>query len=309
MTDRYDTTDDARAPDTADRSAAGEPVAEEPAAERPAAEEPAAERPAAERPAAEEPVAERRVAEQPVAERPGAERRVVEDTADGRRVVGDTAAERPAAEEPVAERPVAERPVAERPVAERPVATDAAVDPVASRRAGATARARHGGFDWVATFLGFAVAVFFLAVFLGIVGAIVGTGGYRTSTGSVTAMVSSQAGIFAAAGTLVALFLAYFFGGYAAGRLARYDGVVNGLGVVLWTVIVAIALSIAGAVLNDRFQVAQQLHLGISLHDLTVAGVISAVVTLIVMVIGAAIGGGLGTHYHRRVDRDLGAVD
>lgn len=210
-------------------------------------------------------------------------------------------AERPAAAETV------DRPVRAEP-ATAPAAVDPAADPVAARRAGARARARHGGFDWVATFLGFAVAVFFLAVFLGIVGAIVGTSGYRTSTGSVTAMVSSQAGIVAVVGTLVATFLAYLFGGYAAGRLARYDGLINGLGVVMWTVIIAILLSIAGAVLNNRFQVAQQLHLGINLHDLTVAGVISGLVTLIVMLIGAALGGMLGSYYHRRVDRDLGAV-
>jgi hypothetical protein len=214
-----------------------------------------------------------------------------------------------------AERP--EHGTAERPatagtsdpaVAAAAPAAPVAEDPIAARRAGARARARYGGFDWVATFLGFAAAVFFLAVFLGIVGAIVGTSGYRTSTASVTAMVSSQAGIIAVAGSLVATFLAYFFGGYAAGRLARYDGLVNGLGVVVWTIIIAIALSIAGAVLNNRFQVAQQLHLGINLHDLTVAGVISGAVTLIVMIIGSGLGGMLGTYYHRRVDRDLGAL-
>ncbi|MBO0709003.1 MAG: hypothetical protein J2P44_11630, partial [Candidatus Dormibacteraeota bacterium] len=57
-----------------------------------------------------------------------------------------------------------------------------------------------------------------------------------------------------------------------------------------------------------RFQVAQQLHLGINMNNLTIAGVISGVITLIVMLIGAGLGGMLGTFYHRRVDRDLGAV-
>jgi hypothetical protein len=31
-------------------------------------------------------------------------------------------------------------------------------------------------------------------------------------------------------------------------------------------------------------------------------------VTLIVMLVGAGLGGMLGTYYHRRVDRDLGAL-
>lgn len=181
-------------------------------------------------------------------------------------------------------------------------------DAAAARRAGARARVRHGGFDWLATFLGFTTAFFFLSVFLGIVGGYLGFTGYRSATGSVTAMAGATPVVAAGVGTLVATFLAYFIGGYASGRLARYDGLVNGLGVVLWTVIVAILVGIAGAILNTRFQATQHLTLGVNVQNLTIGAVISAVIILVVMLIGGALGGMLGAHYHRRVDRDLGAI-
>lgn len=166
---------------------------------------------------------------------------------------------------------------------------------------------RYAGFDWVAAFLGFAVAMFFLAVFLGIVAAVVGTAfGYRPASGSLTAAVSGSAGQAAVAGGLAAILLAYLVGGYAAGRVARFNGGRNGLGVVLWTVIVGVALGIAGALLEMRFGFAQNLHLGIRLRDLALAGAVAAVPTLILMLLGGLLGGALGTHYHRRVDRAVG---
>lgn len=165
---------------------------------------------------------------------------------------------------------------------------------------------RYAGFDWVASLLGFAVAMFFLAVFLGIVAAVVGTLGYRPPVGSRAAAMTPTTDA-AAAGVLAAILLAYLIGGYAAGRVARFNGGRNGLGVVLWTVMVAVALSIAGAILEIlQFGVLQNLHLGISLRDVAIAGAVAAVPTLILMLVGGLVGGALGTRYHRRVDRAAG---
>lgn len=172
---------------------------------------------------------------------------------------------------------------------------------------------RYGGFDWVATFLGFAVAMFFLIVFLGIVGAIVGAVGFQMHTpvpkiGSTISGQTQQLGVGALIGSLVALFLAYLIGGYAAGRLARFSGVVNGVGVVFWTIVIAIILAIVGAVLGTKFNVASQLHLNINGGSLTLAGVISLAVTLAVMLLASALGGMLGTRYHRSIDREAGII-
>lgn len=171
--------------------------------------------------------------------------------------------------------------------------------------------ARYGGFSWGSDFIGFAVALFFTIVFFGIVGAIIGTVGYqmgapvpKASTGLTSTTVNL--GIAGLIGGLVAIFLAYLIGGYTAGRMARFDGVKNGIGVVIWTVVVAIILGVVGGVLGNRFNVASQIHLNVNGSTLTTAGVISLVVTLVVMLLGATLGGAWGARYHRLIDREAG---
>jgi len=173
-----------------------------------------------------------------------------------------------------------------------------------------TLAAHYGGFYWGADFIGFAVAMFFTLVLLGLVGAIVGTVGYQMGApvprigGSVSG-VTENLGIGGLVGSLVALFVAYLLGGYTAGRMARFDGVRNGIGVVLWTIVVAIILGILGAVLGSKYNIGSQLHLSINGSTLTVAGVVSLVVTLVVMLLAAILGGTLGVRYHQRIDRDI----
>lgn len=202
-----------------------------------------------------------------------------------------------------------------RPVSAAPVNADAPDTTVLrTTRSVRTARydalaERYGGFSLGASFIGFCVATFFTLVFLAIVGAIVGTVGYQMgapvpSTGHAVSGTTQNLGLGAVAGSLIALFLAYVIGGYTAGRMARFSGRENGLGVVLWTVIVAVILGIAGAALGSRFNLASQLHLNISASTLTTAGVVSLVIALIVMILGAWLGGLLGERYHRRIDND-----
>jgi hypothetical protein len=173
-------------------------------------------------------------------------------------------------------------------------------------------RERYGGFYWGADLIGFATATFFTVLFLGIVGAIVGTVGYQLGApvpkaGTITGTQQSL-GIGALIGSLVALFLAYLIGGYTAGRMARYGGMKNGFGVVLWAVIAAAILGAAGKILGDKFNVAGQLHLNIDAQTLSVAGVVSLAVALAVMLLGALLGGILGERYHRDIDDEVRAM-
>lgn len=170
---------------------------------------------------------------------------------------------------------------------------------------------RYGGFDWIATFLGFTVAIFFEVVLLGIVGAIVGAVGFQLHApvpkiGSSITGTTQQLGIGALVGSLIATFLAYLIGGYTAGRLARFEGRKNGIGVVLWTIVAGIILGVLGAILGNKFDVAKQLHLHIDTGTLTTTGLISLAVTLCVLLLAAILGGSLGERYHRRIDRETG---
>jgi hypothetical protein len=173
--------------------------------------------------------------------------------------------------------------------------------------------ARYRGFSWGADFIGFAVATFFTVLFFGIVGAVIGTVGYQMGAkvpkvGAPISGTTQNLAIGGLIGRLIALFLAYLIGGYAAGRMARFDGVKNGIGVVLWTIIVIVVLGIIGAILGNKFNVASQLQLKIDTQTLTTGGAISLLVTLVVMLLAAMLGGWMGVSYHRRIDREIGAI-
>ena len=106
---------------------------------------------------------------------------------------------------------------------------------------------RYGGFDWWADFIGWAVALFFTLLFAGIAAAIVGGVGYQLDAPVSAADDTAQKlGVSGLVGGLVAVFLGYLVGGHTAGRMARFDGVKNGLGVVLWTIVMALVLGTLG---------------------------------------------------------------
>lgn len=174
-------------------------------------------------------------------------------------------------------------------------------------------RARYGGFSWGVDFIAFAVASFFTVVFLAIVGALIGGVGYQLDApvpplGGAFASPSQPLGVSGVVGALVAVALAYLIGGYAAGRMARFDGVQNGLGAVIWTIVVGIILGLVGAVFGTKSNVASQLHLTINTTALTLAGLISLAITLLVMVVAVAIGGRLGAAYNHKIDRAAGVM-
>jgi hypothetical protein len=117
----------------------------------------------------------------------------------------------------------------------------------------------------------------------------------------------SALGIGGAIALLVVLLIAYFCGGYVAGRMARFSGLKQGLAVWLWAIIVAVLAGVAGAVAGAQSGIAQQLgsvaQLPLSPSQLTLAGIASAVAVLVVTLVGALLGGLAGMRYHRKVDR------
>ena len=68
-------------------------------------------------------------------------------------------------------------------------------------------------------------------------------------------------GLVGAITLLVILFVAYFCGGYVAGRMARFKGIRQGLAVWLWGVIIAIIIAALAAVAGSQYNVYAQLNL------------------------------------------------
>jgi hypothetical protein len=156
---------------------------------------------------------------------------------------------------------------------------------------------------WLA-FFGWLTATGMTVVLLALIAAVGALFRVQNLLGSQNAQAAGIGGVIA---LLVVLLIAYYCGGYVAGRMARFSGLKQGLAVWLWALIVAVLLGIAGAVAGSQNGVANQLgsiaHLPLSPSTLTVAGIVSAVAVLIVTLIGALLGGLAGMHYHRRVDR------
>jgi hypothetical protein len=106
---------------------------------------------------------------------------------------------------------------------------------------------------------------------------------------------------------LVIIFVSYLAGGYVAGRMARFNGLKQGLGVWLWAVIMAILVGVAGWLAGARFDVLARVNsfprLPLNEGTLTTGGIIVAVGVVAASLVGAMLGGLAGMRYHRRVDR------
>ena len=119
-------------------------------------------------------------------------------------------------------------------------------------------------------------------------------------------------GLVSGVALLVVIFVAYLAGGYVAGRMARFNGLRQGLGVWLWALLVAVVLAGLGVVAGAGFDVLARLNtfprLPVNEGTLTTIGAVFAVLVLVVSLVGALLGGLAGMRFHRRVDRaGLGA--
>jgi len=178
----------------------------------------------------------------------------------------------------------------------------------AARDAVAAQRARFGGIKWGAAFFGWlsanGLAVVLIAL-LSAAGVAIGlTNGVDTA--DEAAAQADTLGIAGGIAILVVLFLAYLAGGYVAGRMARFDGVRQGLAVWVIGLVVVLLLALAGVVLGGQYNVLEQLNLPripVDEGAATTAAIITLVAILVVTLVGAVLGGKLGDRYHRRIDR------
>jgi len=168
---------------------------------------------------------------------------------------------------------------------------------------------QFGGMKFGSAFFGWlaaaGTAVLLTAIVAG-VGAALGLGA-GVNTTSPTAGDVRNAGVVGGVALLVIVFIAYFCGGYVAGRMARFSGLKQGVAVWLWALIIAIVVTILGAVVGSRYDVMTGLNglprIPLSKDTMTTAGLITAIGVVLVSLIGAILGGLSGMRYHRRVDR------
>jgi hypothetical protein len=104
----------------------------------------------------------------------------------------------------------------------------------------------------------------------------------------------------------VVAFVAYLFGGYVAGRMARRAGLVNGLAVFALAVLLVVVVGAIAASQTDTEAVQANLRslgLPITTTEWARIGTAAGIGTLVGMLVGAGIGGVVGERWHSELTR------
>lgn len=169
----------------------------------------------------------------------------------------------------------------------------------------------YGGVDWLASFIGCVFALVCMSVLLLLIsGLVLGPLGFTLDLpgGQLDSAIITGLVIVG-----LVLFLSYFFGGYVAGRLVRFDGGRNGAATVAWGILLAVIFALFGFLLagllpGSVFELLRGLQSGIqsifgNLFTLGLVGAGVVVGALLLVLLGGLLGGSLGNRYHTRIDR------
>jgi hypothetical protein len=171
-------------------------------------------------------------------------------------------------------------------------------------------RDMYGGVDWLASFLGFVFALVAGALFSAVAGLVLAPLGLSLGFEQGELGAAAITGLVLVA---ILVFLTYFFGGYVAGRLARFDGGRNGAMLLLWTGVAVLVLALISALLIGFLP--EEIASGIEfiqdgvlstvggLSGLGVIGIVILVGAILVALLGGFLGGRLGSRYHAEIDR------
>lgn len=185
--------------------------------------------------------------------------------------------------------------------------TEGAVDGRDTVTAQEVRRERFGGLNSGAAFFGWLVAIGVSVLLTGILGAIAAAVGSNVQvTQSQAEQQAGTIGIAAAVVLLAVLMIGYYCGGYVAGRMSRFSGSRQGLGVWIIGLVVTIAMIVLGAIFGQQYDILSRVNLPrlpISADALSTGGIVAALAILIGTLVAALAGGTVGTHYHRRVDK------
>ena len=198
-----------------------------------------------------------------------------------------------------------------------PPAAPAAGAGLPQDRKEATARQKeqYGGIKVGSAFFGWLTATG-SAVLLTALAAAAGTA-VGVTTGTSVTEAAGQAtqgtetaqtvGIVGGIVLLVVLFLAYYAGGYVAGRMARFNGLRQGVAVWLWAIVIAVLVAVVAAVAGDQYDVLSKLNsfprIPVNTSDLSTGGVIALLAVAAASLVGAMLGGLAGMRFHRKVDK------
>jgi hypothetical protein len=171
-------------------------------------------------------------------------------------------------------------------------------------------RDMYGGVDWLASFLGFVFAMVLGAALSAVAGLVL------VSFGVTPDLSGEQIGASVITGLAllgVLIFLTFYFGGYVAGRLARFDGGRNGTMVLVWMFIVVLIITLAAAIFSGFLPagmaegianlVDRIISTAGNLASAGIVGIVAAAAALLLALLGGSLGGRMGSRYHTEIDR------
>ena len=167
-------------------------------------------------------------------------------------------------------------------------------------------RDKFGGINWGAAFFGWLVAVGIGALLTALLSAAGAAIALSELESADEALGSSETiGVVGAIALLAIGLVAYFAGGYVAGRMSRFDGGRQGIAAWVWSIVAVVVLAVIGAIAGSEYNLLGSIELPripIDEGDLTAGGVITLVLVLAGTLLAAMAGGKAGERYHRRVD-------
>jgi len=109
---------------------------------------------------------------------------------------------------------------------------------------------------------------------------------------------------------VIVVFASFVVGGFAAGRMSRYHGGLNGFGAGLWLLLLVAIFAGLGAWVGAEYNAFNRLDLPnwfaqVDVDDLTAVAAIASAILVVATLVGGYVGGRLGEAYHIRVDAAL----
>ena len=168
-------------------------------------------------------------------------------------------------------------------------------------------REEFGGINWGGAFFGWLVAVGVAVLLTGLLAAAGAAIGLTETTSDAADSASPETlSVAGAVALLAVLAIAYYCGGYVAGRMSRFDGARQGIGAWLIGLLITLALAVLAVVAGSEYNVVERANLPrlpVGPETLTTGGIVASLAILAGTLMFAALGGVAGARYHHKVDR------
>lgn len=177
-------------------------------------------------------------------------------------------------------------------------ATEPAAGPTRGER-----YARYGGFSFAAVCFGWLVSVAMPLLLAGLVAGLAAAVGASFDVSRADARdQAATIGVTAGVVVLVLVAIGYFAGGYVAGRMTRFDAGRQGVGVWALSLLASMAVTVAGAALSMRFDVAGVPAFALPDGAFDARGIFVFAVVALTTLLLAFLGARAGQRHHAQID-------